>query len=128
MIRPELISSLPERDMALSKLQRKVLERYKLSRDQPPTVRGSLETMLVSHIALIMFLTVLTVVGSVMTGGIYLGIFVVGLGVGAFARDIGWIRRTVQYWPILATVIDWQKVDTLLESDEESSSTGSKGG
>ncbi len=48
--------------------------------------------------------------------------FLAGTFVGSVARDLGVIRRTLQAWPILADIIDWRRVDKLLDQQSGESS------
>lgn len=52
------------------------------------------------------------------------GWFCAGLGFGTILRDFGWHRNTTRVWPVMSHVIDWQKIDNLLEgrADLESES------
>src|SRR5262245_42896491 len=43
---------------------------------------------------------------------------IVGLSIGALSKDISYIRSLRAQWPAMAEVIDWEKVDKLLASDE----------
>jgi hypothetical protein len=42
----------------------------------------------------------------------------IGMCAGAFLRDIGRIQVFLRTWPMLHAVIDWQRVQKLLSSDE----------
>jgi hypothetical protein len=48
---------------------------------------------------------------------------VVGLFIGALARDVGSFRRVIQIWPVFAEVLDWQRVDQLLDQDRTQMTT-----
>lgn len=104
--------------MPLSALQRKVLERYKQFRVEPPTVWRLMSLTVINHAAVIM--------ATGASVGIMLALenpsaafFVVGTAFGLFGRDAGMIRRIVQGWPALQLVLDWKKLDELLATDSE---------
>ena len=37
-------------------------------------------------------------------------LFLVGLAVGALSRDVGWMLRFKQDWPILDSMLDWPAI------------------
>lgn len=40
-------------------------------------------------------------------------IFLLGLVLGAFLRDVGWVRSTRRVWPFTVRVTDWDLVEKL---------------
>ena len=42
-------------------------------------------------------------------------VLMIGIFVGCVARDIGWIRRSVLLWPLNERILDFDKIDALLE-------------
>lgn len=42
---------------------------------------------------------------------------VIGIAIGALSRDFGRFHQTVKLWPALDEVIDWNKVDDLLNNE-----------
>lgn len=47
--------------------------------------------------------------------------FIIGMGAGAFLRDIARFRMTTQIWPVFQYIVDWEKVDQLLAADKAGS-------
>ncbi|MBN1359780.1 MAG: hypothetical protein JW993_04270 [Sedimentisphaerales bacterium] len=45
-------------------------------------------------------------------------LFVIGMLVGAFLRDFGWLRRLKMNWPFTESVIDWKKVESIAQLEE----------
>lgn len=107
--------------MQLTTLQVKLLNRYRQWRQNPPTVFSLLclewkaELMLVGYC----LLAGAYCYWAEMQVTLYL---VCGAMFGALTRDIGLFRRTTQIWPMLSEVIDWNRVDQVL--DQQGSSGG----
>lgn len=40
-----------------------------------------------------------------------------GMMMGAFLRDLTWVRITVKNWPITATITDWDKVQRMADGE-----------
>jgi hypothetical protein len=38
---------------------------------------------------------------------------------GAILRDLGWFRITAQFWPVSEVITDWEKVDEIINENEE---------
>lgn len=104
--------------MPLTPIQRNTLKFYQGYRDKPPTLWSLWEQASRSHAILF----ILVSLGSIF---LYLdvspaaGCFLAGLGVGAILRDVGRFRAIASVWPALTMILDWKKVDDLLESREE---------
>ena len=45
------------------------------------------------------------------------GLILVGMAIGAISRDFGMFRKMVIVWPVLSRVLDWRRIDELLEDD-----------
>jgi len=103
--------------MALTKIQRIVLQRYQGYRQQPPTLLGlfrqswQVEAILIVASALVIWFAY----NSYVFWAVYL---VAGLLVGALARDVGSFRRFLQVWPALSQVLDWQRVEQELSQEQ----------
>lgn len=48
-----------------------------------------------------------------------LGWWAVGMGMGAFLRDIGRYRDTGRVWPLYQEIINWEKVSGLMEANQK---------
>jgi len=54
------------------------------------------------------------VLGFLAFAGMWFGFaLVLGLGLGAFLRDFGWVRASGRTWPFTMKVIDWGFVEEL---------------
>lgn len=103
----------------LSSRENKILLFYRSMRDTPPTF-GSLYaryipvhfTKAVLFIGIAGLLYVLLRESAAVNGFCF---FLAGAFLGSVARDLGVIRRTLHAWPILADIIDWRRVEKLLD-------------
>lgn len=100
--------------MQLSDRQRQFLERYKQFRHSPPTERTLFADLMVKMTATFM-LTASAVATFTGLGYYAVAAFFAGIPVGAVLLSTGTRKTTVHLWPIFETVIDWNKVDELLE-------------
>ncbi len=104
--------------MSLTPLLRSTLRYYQGYRDKPPTLWSLWEQSSKNHAILFMVVSL---------GSIYLyldvsravGLFFAGIGVGAILRDIGRFRAFARIWPVLAQILDWKKIDDLLDDREK---------
>ncbi len=51
-------------------------------------------------------------------------VFIIGLVIGAIARDVGWFRQSRRLWPFYDKVIDWSKVRQIAEGKTSPASSG----
>ena len=98
--------------MQLTKFQRKTLENWRRMKPHGLTWTMGLQTLVPKW-------AILVVLGA----GVYIvspGIarFVACFIAGAILRDLGYVRSARRVWPVSLAVIDWAKVDDLLESRE----------
>ena len=104
----------------MTSIQRRNLEIYLRFREQPMTVSGLIWANRRIYYALL--LPAYTAFGALvyaaydLTGAAYVGV--------AFAvlilRDISFYRRSVAVWPMLREVFDWDKIEKLAASHEDS--------
>jgi hypothetical protein len=96
------------------KLQQQVLELYQNYHVSPPSLVGLigrnlgryLLMIITAALAIILFYSVqLPNHASVL----------LGLLIGALLRDIAVFQRLIKTWPITESVLDWDRIDTLLE-------------
>jgi hypothetical protein len=100
--------------MQLTKAQRKNLELYAAYRSNTPTIWRLFRQNLVRYLviaALIMLLNIL----SPSVGMESIALIFIGLFLGTLFRDVGTIWRFVRIWPATAAVLDWERLDTLLD-------------
>lgn len=90
-------------------------------RDRPPTFVSFFARLLPGYLlvfALFGVLVALLFVGAVpWVLPLLCGIFFAGMLLGVIARDLGIFRRTLQGWPVMVKIIDWQHVEQLLEGE-----------
>jgi hypothetical protein len=48
----------------------------------------------------------------------WVGGLVIGLCAGAFFRDVGQLRNSFRWWPVAEEIINWQRVEELVQSHE----------
>jgi hypothetical protein len=109
--------------MQLTKVQRQMLEQYRAYRGNRPGVgffvRLNLWRYLLLVGAAVVAFLLLLFLGA---GGS--ACLVLGLVAGALLRDIALFRRFKNTWPVTERVLDWERIDYLLEGrapDEEAS-------
>ncbi len=103
--------------MPLSKTRRRFLTAYRRYREQGgPTLRNLIGLRFVVFLALG---AVLFAVGFSVASPFLMG-FAIGLFAGLVEVDYFTAERVIRSWPMIADVVDWQKVDRLLEEDERS--------
>ena len=104
--------------MKLSRLQRKVLSNYQIFHASPPTIAKLMSMSIVAHIAMLMCIgTALAL--AIAANEKYMAAAIAGSVVGALSRDLGVFIRIVRVWPVLNSIIDWNKVDSLLDGESK---------
>ena len=102
--------------MALTKIQRIVLQRYQGYRQQPPTLLGLFRQSWQVE-AILVVASVLVIWFAYSSHQFWAAYLVAGLLVGALARDVGSFRRFLQAWPALSQFLDWQRVEQALSQE-----------
>jgi len=109
---------------ALTPRQRRILEFYLKHQESVPTtgelVWGWLKVWIVplSVFSVMIFMLYFMNPLSLSSYGAtlnYLAIFLVALVLGAFLRDISYLRQTKVVWPLLQEIIDWKKAAARLD-------------
>jgi hypothetical protein len=103
-----------EGTMIITPLQRKILLRYRAHRHKPFTV-VELLTPILPLVALAVGLVAL----SYYTFPAQVTLFIGGLLVGALLRNLALILHGARVIPALLQVIDWEKLDRLLEQPSQ---------
>jgi hypothetical protein len=116
--------------MQLTKRQRRVLEIYRWYRAHPPSFRFYLSAMLwrsarwlyasIFGIAILIVMTRASIFGG-------LTYIILGVLLGFVIRDVLSYRQTTLVWPVFDEIIDWSKVDALLQSASDSTEPQDKG-
>jgi hypothetical protein len=101
--------------------QLKLLKLYREYHSAPPTVGGVLRRNL-APLALFVAIIAAGLWLALNAWGLWFGVgcFAAGLGFGALARVVRQLVYAVRFWPIIAHVVDWTKVDSLLANRSES--------
>ena len=102
--------------MQLSRLQRRVLESYQEFHGEPPTIGKLISRSLVAHIAMLMGIGALLAI-ALAADLKYVAAGIAGAVIGVLSRDLCIFMRSVRIWPVLESVIDWEKVDELLDDE-----------
>ncbi|HKI33431.1 MAG TPA: hypothetical protein VKA46_16370 [Gemmataceae bacterium] len=109
--------------MELTRFQRKNLVAYRQYHDDPPTWGGYFRRTW--HLYLF-------IVGWIIGGALlvyWLGFPLVsavllGMLAGCLIRDYGMYRKFLQLWPALAEILDWERIDDLLQGNPKQEKTG----
>jgi hypothetical protein len=102
----------------LSKYQRRALRRSLELRDQPFPIFGSICKAWKSY--LIMFALFAGYIWWTWYVGLTeFSIAALGGFIGVLVRDLGWFRASARMWPVNVEVIDWVKVEKLLDEQEK---------
>ncbi len=107
----------------LSPRQRQTLQSMLKLRDESPTAAGLVSANWWRYLILLGYFALL---GTGVGVGVYFGqsyLIPVGCGFGGmlfgvFVRDFGMVAATSHTWPVTREVIDWQKVQQLLDEDD----------
>ena len=105
--------------MHLTKLQRHALQVYRWYHQHPPTLQFYLIAMMwrssyliylgiVGLAVLLLFISRATAMG----GWVYL---LLGVIIGIFIRALLSHHQVIRLWPVLDSIIDWDKVEALLQ-------------
>ena len=106
--------------MKLTKFQESLLSFYQQNRDRQITIWWILSSAWKNYILLILLVTAIVAIAWYLDW-LMITYLVAGLVVGALLRDIGYAQRSSKFWPVLMSIIEWRKVEELLDKDEENS-------
>ncbi|MBS0204330.1 MAG: hypothetical protein JSS49_15610 [Planctomycetes bacterium] len=103
--------------MQLSPAQRKNLSIWRAFHDEPPTVaeliRLNVRRILILSICFVGPSAIAISDRSYSVAAMGLGMFL-----GILLRDFGAFRATVHFWPALNDVVDWNRLDELLDKEK----------
>jgi hypothetical protein len=99
---------------SLSRLQRRFLTIY--CRFHQQGVRFGVLFSSIWKSYLVLFVYVVIALAFLFAVGLHvLGTFLIGLTTGVLLRDFGAIRMTRRIWPVLDSLIDWDRAEQLLK-------------
>jgi hypothetical protein len=106
--------------MYLTKFQRRALELYRWYHQHPPTLQFYLIAMIwrssyVIYLGIVGVAVLLLLISraSVIGGWIYL---LLGVIIGIIIRALLHYHQTIRLWPVFDIIIDWNKVEALLQT------------
>lgn len=95
--------------------QLKLLKLYRDYRSTPPCAGSCLRRNLAPLALLALIIGAGTWLALYSTGLWFgVGCFAIGLGIGSLSRIVRQLINAVRFWPLLAQIVDWSKVDALL--------------
>lgn len=99
--------------MILTPLQRAILENYRQFRDRPPTIWRLFAIS--TRFYMVLLITLIVAAMPWIAIGQWSQIWIyVAFACGLLLRDYQLNRMAAQFWPALAQVLDWKKVDDLV--------------
>ena len=104
----------------VSRYDRRVLLIYLSMRDKPPTYLRLFARMIPSYLILcsvpiLAFMGVMVLRSTIWVIPLLAGVLFVGFLLGVLTRDLGIFRRTILIWPVLSDIINWERVEQLLD-------------
>jgi len=103
--------------MPLTPDERAFLARLLRNRDQPPTVGRLLATSRV-WLAIVLAMAAACAVGYVMLDDPTVPAFGLGAAAAMLMLGVRQMQLGQQYWPLVAELIDWNRLEELLAVDE----------
>jgi hypothetical protein len=114
------VQKRPFRDqvaMPLTKLQLQALRFYAAHRDRAPTLGEMMQLLALTFFVRMVVGAVAAVACDILRMPM-VGFLACGILLGAMLRDTGVSMRSVQLWPLVGSVLDWDRVDQLLAESE----------
>lgn len=113
-------TAAPLEPLFLSRRERASLEALRRDRSSPPTILSTIlrGRMLVAWSIVALPMVIFCLLAAALIDESAQGVvtaLVIGMFVGCVARDIGWIRRYALLWPLNERILDFDKIDALLE-------------
>jgi hypothetical protein len=97
--------------------QQQIFNLYRGYRTSPPNVFNLFARNLWRYLlAIVLFCLVVILSYAARLPG--LATFALGLMIGALLRDLAAFIRFTKTWPITELVLDWEKIHTLLETEQ----------
>jgi len=101
--------------VSMTPLQRRNLQLYLRFREHSPTVSALLWANRRNYLILLSALGGLGGFFYLAVGGVSASFFAVAFVISVL-RDIGHYRRSIDIWPVLRQVLDWNKIDQLAQA------------
>lgn len=102
--------------MQITRTQRKSLENLQNLRNDGPSVVSQMRRNAGVFISLLIGALVLVPIGFMVDA--WIGTFTIGLFVGTLVRDIRGFRQWNRLWPVMEQVMDWKRIEELLDSSD----------
>jgi hypothetical protein len=96
------------------KTQQQIIRLYLEYRDSPPGLVQLVRRNL-GHYLLRILIAALAIMLAYMLQRPELAFLVLGMLVGALLRDLAFFNRLARTWPTTASVLDWDRIEALLE-------------
>lgn len=97
------------------KTQQQVIKLYRDYRSSPPSLRTLIRRN-TGYYLLRIGVAALAIMLAYRLEQPELGFLVLGLLLGAMLRDIGLFMRLTKTWPITASVLDWERIEAMLNA------------
>lgn len=107
--------------MILSNVQRKLLNRYMGYRAKPPTALGLLAKSAPRYIVVTAILGAAALL-SLEPDERSIAFVALGMWIGITTGYLREIIAALRLWPVVAAVLDWNKIDELLDGDRPTQS------
>jgi hypothetical protein len=106
--------------MIVTKVQRRALTVYKKFRQHEPSLGSMLMLAWKAELLLVALMACVACyfLWIDLPGSDYVIAGIAGATVGVVLRDVGWYRRFVQLWPALVQLLDWTRIEQILDDPE----------
>ena len=100
--------------MEINRLQRKTLQGYQDLRRSQGTVWGQIRRRLWLYLVRIIGMIIVIPLIVMQNSGLVL--LILGIILGMMARDIQYFFIWKRIWPVMETVLNWERIEALLDS------------
>jgi len=104
--------------MTPTNLQNRNLELYAKYRNDRPCLRNLIAFNRARYYPIFVIMAI-GVIFLVLPDFHIFGIIIISMTAGVLIRDLGFFRHTVLIWPLVQEIIDWNKVDQLINKKSE---------
>ncbi|MBV7332504.1 hypothetical protein KFU94_30610 [Chloroflexi bacterium TSY] len=100
--------------MEMNRVQRKTLQHYQGLQTDQAAVFGQIRRNLGIYIYLLAVAVIVVPIGIVMDQNF--GLILLGIHLGFLIRDIRHFIMTKKVWPVVADVLNWKRIEQLLNT------------